>query len=195
MNVSRQVAAADQAGGSALARETSGRHQVLVVGGGFGGVNVARALARADVDVTIADRANHHLFQPILNKVASGLLSEGLIAPPLRRVIKDQRNVRTVLADVTHFDLDKHFVYGVTPDGRKLHRRYDTLVVAGGATHADSGNDHGAGFAPGMKTLEDARRLRSHILSAFELAETVPDPSLREPLLTFVVVGGEIGRA
>ena len=190
MNVSRQVAAADQASGSALARETSGRHQVLVVGGGFGGVNVARALARADVDVTIADRANHHLFQPLLYQVASGLLSEGLIAPPLRRVIKDQRNVRTVLADVTHFDLDQHFVYGVTPDGRKLHRRYDTLVVAGGATHAYFGHDHWAGFAPGMKTLEDARRLRSHILSAFELAETVPDPSLRKALLTFVVVGG-----
>jgi NADH dehydrogenase len=189
MNVSRQVAVADQASGTALARETSGRHQVLVVGGGFGGVNVARALAHADVDVTIADRANHHLFQPLLYQVAAGLLSEGLIAPPLRRVIKDQRNVRTVLADVTHFDLDQHFVYGVTPDGRKLHRRYDTLVVAGGATHAYFGNDHWAGFAPGMKTLEDARRLRSHILSAFELAETVPDASLRKALLTFVVVG------
>ena len=139
--------------------------------------------------MTIADRTNHHLFQPLLYQVASGLLSEGLIAPPLRRVIKKHRNARTVLANVTHFDLDKHFVYGVTPDGRKLHRRYDTLVVAGGATHAYFGNDHWAGFAPGMKTLEDARRLRSHILSAFECAETVPDPSVRTALLTFVVVG------
>ena len=83
--------------------------------------------------------------QPLLYQVASGLLSEGLIAPPLRRVIKNQRNARTVLAYVTHFDLDRHFVYGVTPDGRKLHRRYDTLVVAGGATHAYFGNDHWAG--------------------------------------------------
>ena len=80
-------------------------------------------------------------------------------------MIKNQGNARTVLADVTHFDLDKHFVYGVTPDGRKLHRRYDTLVVAGGATNGYFGNDHWAGFAPGMKTLEDARKLRSHILS------------------------------
>src|SRR6202451_559326 len=181
---------AGQDSSAALAPETSGRHQVLVVGGGFGGVNVAKALAHADVDVTIADRTNHHLFQPLLYQVAAGLLSEGLIAPPLRRVIKDQRNARTVLADVTHFDLDQHFVDGVTSNGRKLHRRYDTLVVAGGATHAYFGNDHWASCAPGIKTLEDARRLRSHILSAFELAETVPDPSLRKALLTFVVVGG-----
>src|SRR5260370_30988557 len=130
------------ASGSVLARETSGRHQVLVVGGGFGGVNVAKALAHADVDVTIADRTNHHLFQPLLYQVASGLLSEGLIAPPLRRVIKNQRNARTVQANVTDFDLDKHFVYGVTPDGRKLHRRYDTLVVAGGPAHASFGPRH-----------------------------------------------------
>ena len=180
----------DHASGSVLARETSGRHQVLVVGGGFGGVSVAKALAQADADVTIADRTNHHLFQPLLYQVASGLLSEGLIAPPLRQVIKRQRNARTVQADVTHFDLDQHLVYGVTPDGRRLHRRYDTLVVAGGATHAYFGNDHWASFAPGMKTLEDARKLRSQILTAFELAETVPDPSLRKALLTFVVVGG-----
>src|SRR3984957_12108697 len=126
----------DQDSGSALAPETSGRHQVLVVGGGFGGVSVARALAQADADVTIADRTNHHLFQPLLYQVASGLLSEGLIAPPLRQVIKRQRNARTVQANVTHFDLDNHLVYGVTPDGRRLHRRYDTLVVAGGGPPA-----------------------------------------------------------
>src|SRR5271154_5607931 len=138
----------DQDADSALAPETSGRHQVLVVGGGFGGVNVARALAHADVDVTIADRTNHHLFQPLLYQVAAGLLSEGLIAPPLRRVIKDQRNARTVLADVTHFDLDQHFVYGVTSDGRKLHRRYDTLVVAGGARPADLGKHPPGGIGP-----------------------------------------------
>jgi NADH:ubiquinone reductase (H+-translocating) len=185
----RAMPMTDHAGGSTRAPETSGRHQVLVVGGGFGGVNVAKALADADVDVTIADRTNHHLFQPLLYQVAAGLLSEGLIAPPLRRVIKNQGNARAVLADVTHFDLDQHFVYGVTPDGRRLHRRYDTLVVAGGATHAYFGNDHWGLFAPGMKTLEDARKLRGRILSAFEVAETVPDPALRKALLTFVVVG------
>ena len=189
MNGPRQ-GESDYANGSTLARETSGRHQVLVVGGGFGGVSVAKALAQADADVIIADRTNHHLFQPLLYQVASGLLSEGLIAPPLRQVIKRQGNARTVQANVTHIDLDKHLVYGVTPDGRRLHRRYDTLVVAGGATHAYFGNDHWAAFAPGMKTLEDARKLRSQILTAFELAETVPDPALRRALLTFVVVGG-----
>src|SRR5260370_16497830 len=179
----------DHASGSTLARETSGGDQGIVVCGGFGGVNVGQALARPNGDVTIADRTNHHVFQPLLYQVASGLLSEGVIGAPVRRVIKRQRNARTVQANVTHFDLDKHLVYGVTPDGRRLHRRYDTLVVAGGATHAYFGNDHWAGFAPGMKTLEDARKLRSHILTAFELAETVPDPSLRKALLTFVVVG------
>src|SRR3984957_15673075 len=106
----------DQPSDSALAPGPGGRTQVLVLGGGDGGVYVAKALAHADGDVTIADRQNHHLFQPLLYQVASGLLSEGLIAPPLRRVIKDQRNARTVLANVTHFDLDQHFVYGVTSD-------------------------------------------------------------------------------
>jgi NADH dehydrogenase len=162
---------------------------VVVIGGGFGGLNVTKALARADVDVTIVDRTNHHLFQPLLYQVAAGLLSEGLIAPPLRATIKRQGNARAVMGSVTHVDLDARLAYGVTPDGRKLHRRYDTLVVAAGATHAYFGNDQWAEFAPGMKTLEDARRLRSHILSAFEVAETVADPAQRRAFLTFVVVG------
>src|SRR5258708_2474872 len=149
----------DHASGSTLAREASGRHQVLVVGGGFGGVNVAKALAHANADVTIADRTNHHLFQPLLYQVASGLLSEGLIAPPLRQVIKRQRNARTVQANVTYFDLDKHLVYGVTPDGRRLHRRYDTLVVAGGAPHPDFGNRHPAGSSPRTHTPAHTRHL------------------------------------
>jgi NADH dehydrogenase len=165
------------------------RHQVLVVGGGFGGLSVTKALAHADVDVTIVDRTNHHLFQPLLYQVATGILSEGVIAPPLRGVIKSQANARTVLAEVTGFDLDAKTVHGVSPDGRPLHRRYDTLVVAGGATHAYFGHDEWAAFAPGMKTLEDARRLRSRILSAFEMAETVADPEQRAAFLTFVVIG------
>src|SRR5258708_21111916 len=152
----------DHASGSTLARETSGRHQVLVVGGGFGGVNVAKALAHANADVTIADRTNHHLFQPLLYQVASGLLSEGLIAPPLRQVIKRQRNARTVQANVTYFDLDKHLVYGVTPDGRRLHRRYDTLVVAGGASPPRFGQDHLAPFPPGSENPADARTPPPH---------------------------------
>lgn len=166
-----------------------GRHQVVVVGGGFGGLSVTKALARADVDVTIVDRTNHHLFQPLLYQVATGILSEGVIAPPLRSVIKRQANARTVLAEVTRFDLDARTVHGVSPDGRPLQRRYDTLVAAGGATHAYFGHDEWAAFAPGMKTLEDARGLRSRILSAFELAETVTDPEQRAAFLTFVVIG------
>ena len=165
------------------------RHQVLVVGGGFGGLSVTKALAHADVDVTIVDRTNHHLFQPLLYQVATGILSEGVIAPPLRGVIKNQSNARTVLAEVTRFDLEAKTVHGVSPDGRPLQRRYDTLVVAGGATHAYFGHDEWAAFAPGMKTLEDARRLRSRILSAFEMAETVADPEQRAAFLTFVVIG------
>jgi NADH dehydrogenase len=165
------------------------RHQVVVVGGGFGGLSVTRALAHAPIDITIVDRTNHHLFQPLLYQVATGILSEGVIAPPLRGVIKNQANARTVLAEVTGFDLDARVVYGISPDGRPLQRRYDTLVVAGGATHAYFGHDEWAEFAPGMKTLEDARRLRSRILSAFEMAESVPDPAQRKPFLTFVVIG------
>jgi NADH:ubiquinone reductase (H+-translocating) len=165
------------------------RHQVLVVGGGFGGLSVTKALARADVDITIVDRTNHHLFQPLLYQVATGILSEGVIAPPLRSIIKKQANARTVLAEVTRFDLGAKTVYGVSPDGRPLQRRYDTLVVAAGATHAYFGHDEWAEFAPGMKTLEDARGLRSRILSAFEMAETVVDPEQRAAFLTFAVVG------
>jgi NADH:ubiquinone reductase (H+-translocating) len=170
-------------------RNVAERHQVLVVGGGFGGLSVTKALARADVEVTLVDRTNHHLFQPLLYQVATGILSEGVIAPPLRSVVKNQANVRTVLAEVTRFDLDAKTVHGVSPDGRPLQRRYDTLVVAGGATHAYFGHEEWAAFAPGMKTLEDARRLRSRILSAFEMAETTADPAQRAEFLTFVVIG------
>jgi len=166
------------------------RHQVLVVGGGFGGLSVTKALAHADVDVTIVDRTNHHLFQPLLYQVATGILSEGVIAPPLRGVIKNQANARTVLAEVTRFDLDTKTVHGVSPDGRPLQRRYDTLVVAGGATHAYFGHDEWAAFAPGLKSLEDAVSIRRRILMAFEEAERTEDAEAHAALLTFVVVGG-----
>src|SRR3954466_9483577 len=112
------------------------RHKVVVIGGGFGGLNVARALAKAPVDVTIADRTNHHLFQPLLYQVAAGILPPGLIAPALRSVIKDERNARAVLADVQDLDLDRRRVRARAPDGRSLELPYDTLVVAAGATHS-----------------------------------------------------------
>jgi NADH:ubiquinone reductase (H+-translocating) len=165
------------------------RHQVVVVGGGFGGVNATHSLAKADVDVTVVDRTNHHLFQPLLYQVAAGILAEGLVAPALRSVIKKQANARALLAEVTHLDLDTKVVHAVAPDGRKLELAYDTLVVAGGATHSYFGRNEFAEFAPGIKTLEDARHLRSHILSAFEMAELATDPQERSEWLTFVVIG------
>jgi NADH dehydrogenase len=170
-------------------RMTGGRHQVVVVGGGFGGINVTRALARADVDVTVVDRTNHHLFQPLLYQVAAGILSEGLIAPALRNVIRKQANVRTLLADVQDLDVPGRVVSAVAPDGRQLALPYDTLVVASGAADAYFGHEEWAQFAPGMKTLEDARHLRSHILSAFEMAELATAPAEQAGYLTFAVIG------
>lgn len=168
---------------------TERRHQVVVVGGGFGGLNATHSLAKADVDVTLVDRTNHHLFQPLLYQVAAGIMPEGLIAPALRSVIKKQVNARALLAEVTNMDLDTKVVHAVAPDGRRLELAYDTLVVAGGATHSYFGRDQFSEFAPGMKTLEDARHLRSHILSAFEMAELATDPQERSEWLTFVVIG------
>ena len=170
-------------------RMTGGRHRVVVVGGGFGGINVTRALAGADVDVTVIDRTNHHLFQPLLYQVAAGILPEGLIAPALRNVIRKQANARTLLADVQDLDVPGRVVCAVAPDGQPLVLPYDTLVVASGAADAYFGHEEWAEFAPGMKTLEDARHLRSHILSAFEMAELATTQAEQAEYLTFVVIG------
>ena len=166
-----------------------GRHQVVVVGGGFAGIRVTQALARSDADITIVDRTNHHLFQPLLYQVATGILPDGLIAPALRSVVRKQANARVVLAEVPRLDLDGRVVHAVAPDGRKLALPYDTLVVAAGCADAYFGHDEWAVFAPGLKTLEDARRLRSHILGAFEMAELATGPAERAAYLTFAVIG------
>ena len=168
---------------------TRKRPKVVVIGGGFGGVNVSRVLAKTDVDVTLIDRTNHHLFQPLLYQVATGILPEGLIAPALRRVVQKQQNTTVVLGEVVDIDLTAQTVWAVAPDGARKALPYDTLVVAAGATHAYFGHDEWSEFAPGMKTLEDARHLRNHILGAFEMADSATDPSVREGYLTFVVVG------
>jgi NADH:ubiquinone reductase (H+-translocating) len=165
------------------------RHQVVVIGGGFGGLNVASSLAKADVDVTIIDRTNHHLFQPLLYQVAAGILPEGLIAPALRNVVRKQQNVQVLLVDANDIDIETKVVHATQPDGRPLELPYDTLVVAAGATHSYFGNDEFAEFAPGMKTIEDARFIRDGILSKFEMAELATDPRERAEWLTFVVVG------
>ena len=176
-----QVAASGTAG--------AGRHRVVVIGGGFGGLNVARDLDDAPVEVTLVDRTNHHLFQPLLYQVAAGILPPGLIAPALRSIIKKQANAHALLAEVMNVDLAKKQVGTEAPDGRTLTLSYDTLVVAAGATHSYFGRDEFAEFAPGMKTIEDARYLRDRILSAFEMAELSKDPQERAELLTFVVIG------
>jgi NADH:ubiquinone reductase (H+-translocating) len=167
----------------------SERHRVVVVGGGFGGLTATRSLAGADVDVTLVDRTNHHLFQPLLYQVAAGLLAPGVIAPALRSIISKQRNARALLADVEGFDVEKKVVHARQPDGHELDLPYDTLIVAAGATHSYFGKDQLAEFAPGMKTVEDARYLRDTILSKFEMAELSKDPQERAEWLTFVVIG------
>jgi NADH dehydrogenase len=168
---------------------SEGRHRVVVVGGGFGGIRATRALARADVDITIVDRTNHHLFQPLLYQVATGILPDGLIAPALRSVVRKQVNVHVVLADVQHLDLDGRVVHALAPDGQKLMLRYDSLVVAAGCTDDYFGHDEWAVVAPGLKTLEDAGHLRNHILGAFEMANLATDPAERAAYLTFAVIG------
>jgi NADH:ubiquinone reductase (H+-translocating) len=145
--------------------------------------------AEADVEVTVVDRTNHHLFQPLLYQVATGILSPGLIAPALRSIIKKQENARALLADVYDLDLDAKVVRAHGPDGREVDLPYDTLVVAAGATHSYFGNDKFAEYAPGMKTIEDARYIRDTILSKFEMAEVTTDPAERAEWLTFVVIG------
>ena len=162
---------------------------MVVVGGGFGGVRAARALARADADITIVDRTNHHLFQPLLYQVTTGILPGGLIAPALRSVVSKQANASVVLAEVQHLDLDGRVVHALAPDDRKLTLPYDSLVVATGCTDAYFGHREWPVSRLRLKTLEDAHRLRSHILGAFEMAELATDPAERAAYLTFAVIG------
>ncbi len=166
------------------------RHQVVIVGGGFGGLFAARFLKRADVDVTLIDRRNHHLFQPLLYQVATGILSEGMVAPPIRDILRRQRNVRVEMATVAGFDLAARTVSASRPDGSPTSYSYDSLIVAAGAGQSYFGHDEYSRWAPGMKTIDDALELRGRIFGAFEMAETETDPDARRAWLTFVVVGG-----
>jgi len=164
------------------------RHRVAIVGGGFGGLSAARRLRRADVDITLIDRTNHHLFQPLLYQLATGILSEGDIAPPLREVLRDQRNVSVVLGEVVAVDLDARRL-SIEMLDRRSEIVYDSLIVATGASQSYFGHPEFAHDAPGMKTIDDALELRGRILGAFEMAEREPDRVSRRRFLTFVVVG------
>ena len=166
-------------------------HRVVVIGGGFGGLQAVRGLRRAPVEVTLVDRRNFHLFQPLLHQVATGAVSAGEIASPLRGVLKRQGNARVVLGEVSGFDLaGRRVLLDRLANGDEAAIAYDTLVVAAGATHAYFGHDEWRTLAPGLKTLEDATEIRRRILAAFEAAEVEPDPDRRRAWLTFVVVGG-----
>lgn len=160
-------------------------HHVVIIGGGFGGLYAAQSLKRAPVRLTLVDRHNYHLFQPLLYQVATGGLSAGNIATPLRTILDRQRNARVMLAEVCDFDLARRQV--ILTDGRL---EYDSLIVAGGSETSYFGRDDWAGFAPGLKSIEDATDIRRRIFLAFEAAERETDPERVAQWLTFVVVGG-----
>ncbi|MEX5720665.1 NAD(P)/FAD-dependent oxidoreductase [Geodermatophilus maliterrae] len=166
----------------------TGRPRVVVVGSGFGGLFAAKALRKAPVDVTVIGKTGHHLFQPLLYQVATGILSEGEIAPATREVLRHQSNARVVLGEVVDVDLAARTVTS-TVLGRTTVHPYDELVVAAGAGQSYFGNDHFAEFAPGMKSVDDALELRGRIFGAFELAELATDQAEIDRLMTFVVVG------
>lgn len=167
------------------ARDSAARPRVIIVGGGFAGLAAARALAGAPVDLTIVDRRNHHVFQPLLYQVATASLSPADISAPIRSVVRDQENCEVVMAEVT----------GIDAAGRRLllatgHVGYDYLILAAGATHAYFGHDAWAPIAPGLKSLEDATELRRRILLSFESAEYEGSDDARRAVLTFGIVGG-----
>ncbi|MGA9491735.1 MAG: NAD(P)/FAD-dependent oxidoreductase [Mycobacterium sp.] len=164
------------------------KHRVVVIGSGFGGLNAVKKLKRADVDVKLIARTTHHLFQPLLYQVATGIISEGEIAPTTRVILRRQRNVQVLLGDVTHIDLARGVVVSELL-GHTYDNPFDSLIIAAGAGQSYFGNDQFAEFAPGMKSIDDALELRGRILSAFEAAERSNDPERRRKLLTFTVVG------
>jgi NADH dehydrogenase len=170
-------------------RAEAGAPRVVIIGGGFGGLFAARALRRAPVSVTLVDRAEHHLFQPLLYQCATGILSEGQITSPLRHVLARHRNVECVMADVTGLDAERRLVRARRPLGDELEFGYDYLIVAAGVRQSYFGHDEYAPLAPGMKTIADALTIRRRVFGAFEMAETAADARERQRWLTFALVG------
>ncbi len=165
-------------------------HRVVIVGGGFGGLFAAKFLRRAPVQITLIDKTNHHVFQPLLYQLATGILSEGAVAPPLREILRKHANVTVELADVTSIDVEARTVTAARPLGEPLVVGYDSLIVAAGAQGSYFGHDEYTAMAPGMKTVDDALELRARIFGAFEMAEQEQDPVLKQTWLTFAVIGG-----
>jgi len=166
---------------------TEGRRRVVIIGGGFGGLHAARALRGAPFDITLVDRTNHHLFQPLLYQVANTSLAPSDIAAPIRWILRQQRNLTVLLGDVTHIDVVARRVH---VGGHAEPLAYDALVIATGARHAYFGHDAWEPHAPGLKTMEDALEMRRRMLLAFERAEWTEDADERRALTTFVIIGG-----
>ena len=172
------------AGAQAAAR----RHRVVIIGSGFGGLAAAQRLAKSDVDVTLVAKTGHHLFQPLLYQVATGILSVGEIAPSTRLVLREHKNITVTLGEVDKIDVANRTVHAVAGH-IDFDLPYDSLIVAAGANQSYFGNDHFERYAPGMKTIDDALELRGRILGSLELAEITEDEEERRKLMTFVVVG------
>ena len=169
--------------------EASGTRRVVIVGGGFAGLFAARTLSSAPVQVTLLDRAEHHLFQPMLYQCATGIVSEGKIATPLRELLKKHRNVELIVAEATGIDPDNRKVQARRPLGEPIELGYDYLILAAGVRQSYFGHDEYAAVAPGMKTIEDALKIRRRVFGSFELAESADDPAERAKWLTFALVG------
>jgi len=169
--------------------EASGSRRVVIIGGGFAGLFAVRALHRAPVQITVIDRAEHHLFQPLLYQCSTGILSEGKIAAPLRELFKKFDNVEFMIAEVNGIDAERRRVLARRPLGQQIEFGYDYLILAAGVRQSYFGHDEYAPIAPGMKTIEDAMKIRRRVFGAFEMAESEDDPEERKRWLTFALVG------
>jgi NADH dehydrogenase len=184
------VAAREDDTSPAAAAAPARRKQIVIVGGGFGGIAAARALKRADADIVLVDRRNHHIFQPLLYQVATAVLAPSEIAAPIRQLAHEQQNVSVLLAEVTGVDLDARSIEASCPGAGARKIPFDYLIVATGMRPSYFGHDEFANYAPGLKTLGDAETIRAKILGAYELADATDDDHERERQMTFVLVGG-----
>ena len=163
--------------------------RIIIVGGGFGGLAAAKALRKTPAQVILIDRANHHVFQPLLYQVATAVLAPSQIGTPIRGILRNQRNALVIMGEVTGVDKEQKCVYATNADRSNVPLPYDYLILATGATHSHFGHDEFGKFAPGMKSIADAVATRNKVLQAFELAEAQADPNRHRDLLTFVLVG------